>query len=58
MYILQIKDPLTENDLHITYLPTIVPIPRSLLVTKVPMMLVKNSGALVPTNCVSRKFRQ
>ena len=32
----------------IFYLPTIVPIPRSLLVTNVPIMLVKNSGALVP----------
>ena len=32
----------------INYLPTIVPIPRSLLVTNVPMILVKNSGALVP----------
>ena len=32
----------------ICYLPTIVPIPRSLLVTNVPIMLVKNSGALVP----------
>ena len=31
-----------------TALPTIVPIPRSLSVTKVPMMLVKNSGELVP----------
>ena len=31
-----------------TALPTMVPMPRSLLVTKVPIMLVKNSGALVP----------
>ena len=31
-----------------TALPTMVPIPRSLLVTKVPIILVKNSGALVP----------
>ena len=31
-----------------TALPTIVPIPKSLLVTKVPMILVNNSGALVP----------
>ena len=39
----------------IIYLPTIVPIPRSLLVTNVPMMFVKNSGALVPENIVNWK---
>ena len=31
-----------------TALPTMVPIPKSLLVTKVPIMFVKSSGALVP----------
>ena len=41
-----------------TALPTMVPIPRSLLVTKVPIILVKNSGALVPvmTNYKSVNF--
>ena len=42
-----IHDALLSKKL-INYLPTIVPIPRSLLVTNVPMILVKNSGALVP----------
>ena len=36
------------------YLPTIVPMPRSLFVTNVPIMLVKNSGALVPENMRSK----
>ena len=31
-----------------TALPTMVPMPRSVWVTKVPMMLVKNSGDDVP----------
>jgi len=31
-----------------TALPSIVPMPRSLSVTKVPIMLAKNSGELVP----------
>ena len=31
-----------------TALPTMVPMPKSLLVTKVPMMLVNNSGAEEP----------
>ena len=38
---------MTPNMLN-TALPTIVPIPRSVWVTKVPMMLVKNSGDDVP----------
>ncbi len=33
-----------------TALPTIVPMPRSLSVTNVPMMFAKNSGELVPGN--------
>ncbi len=36
-----------------TALPKIVPIPRSLSVTKVPMMFAKNSGELVPANHIS-----
>ena len=38
---------ITPNMLN-TALPTIVPMPKSLLVTKVPIILVNSSGALVP----------
>jgi len=38
---------MTPNMLK-TAVPTIVPIPKSVSVMKVPMTLVKNSGELVP----------